>query len=309
MRCIKDLILFVFVIAAAFLFSGCGRLKENVQNPDIINVTIPPATTNASCVIEPAAASIPDTKATASLQPEVVLASDSEEQFVQSLLDALNRDDVTFLSANYKSIYEETTKEETKALAEGLAFYHEYFNHEALVSIEYAGELEKDYDSPATSGKQYIVKSESGITRDVEIIGIGYVNTEYKFKDDFLLYCAAVIKRTTEYIAAIQSEDIAYLYDYIRISNEDGEALPYSDPDHNKEYAAAAQGLLDRYKQDIDLNTLDYKMSNSISGACNSGLLIDFTLTGMSHSSTAVEHTIQGIFEFPSYGILDSWRE
>lgn len=85
------------------------------------------------------------------------------------------------------------------------------------------------------------------------------------------------------------------------------ETQTYTDPNRNEEYVALAKKTVDNYKSNFKLNTIEYKTIGNISEACSGSLNIEFAITGFSPKNEVVEHTIYGTFEFPMWGIIDSW--
>lgn len=230
-----------------------------------------------------------------------------EEDFVSLIMHAINQNDLSILIDNYDSIYGEVTQEQMNALPRGLNLYHKYFKGEKLIGFEFQRDIEVSYDTPNTTGKQYVFTSEAGIKRDIIIKCYENNDVIYKYNDPLLFYGAEIVNRTEAYIKAIQSEDIQYLYDYIRIAREDGESSSYTDPNRNEEYVTLAEKTIKNYKNNFKLDTIHYNMSDNISEACNSSLNIEFIITGFSPKSKAVEHIINGVFVFPMWGINDSW--
>ena len=230
-----------------------------------------------------------------------------EEDFVNSVMHAINQNDLSFLTEHYDSVYEEIPQFEIDALPGGLNIYHEHFRGDKLISFEYQKDISATYDTPNTTGKQYVFTSETGIKRDIIIKSFGSKDVTYKYNDPLLFYGEKTVNRVEAYIDAIQLEDIQYLYDYICIAYEEEESRPYTDPNRNEEYVALAEKTVDNYKNNFMLNTIEYKMSGNISEACGGSLNIEFVVTGFSSKNEAVEHIIRGTFEFPMWGINDSW--
>lgn len=221
-------------------------------------------------------------------------------------MHAINQDDLSFLIEHYDSVYEEIPQFEIDALPGGLNIYHEYFRGEKLISFEYQKDIDATYDTPNTTGKQYVFTSETGIKRDIIIKCFGNKDVTYKFIDPLLFHGEKTVNRVKTYIEAIKSEDIQYLYDYICMANEE-ESRPYTDPNSNEEYIALAEKTIDIYKRNFKLNTIEYKMSGNISEVCSESLNIEFVITGFSPKNEAVEHIIYGVYEFPIFGINDAW--
>lgn len=230
-----------------------------------------------------------------------------EENFVYSVMQAINKNDLSFLIENYDSVYEEISQPEINALPGGLKLYHEYFKGEKLVSFEYQKDIDASYDTPNTKGKKYVFTSESGIKRDIVIKCFENEDITYKYNDPLLFYGEKTVNRVTEYIEAVKSEDIQYLYEYIRMINDMEESRPYSDPNRNEEYVALAEKTVENYKRNFKLDSIEYKMSGNISEASSGSLSIEFVITGFTPKNEAVEHIIYGVYEFPMWGIYDSW--
>ena len=230
-----------------------------------------------------------------------------EENFVYSIMQAINQNDLSFLIKHYDSVYEEISQSEINALPGGLKLYHEYFKGEKLVSFEYQKDIDASHDSPNTRGKKYVFTSESGIKRDIVIKCFGNEEITYKYDDPLLFYGEKTVNRVTEYIEAVKAEDIQYLYEYIRMINGMEESMPYSGPNRNKEYVAMAEKTIENYKRNFKLDLIEYKMSGNISEASSGPLFIEFVITGLSPNNEAVEHIIYGVYEFPMLGVNDSW--
>jgi|GEM_PF-6479528 len=230
-----------------------------------------------------------------------------EENFVYSVMQAINQNDLSFLIKHYDSVYEEVSQYEINALPGGLKLYHEYFKGEKLISFEYQKDIDVSYDKPNTKGKKYVFTSESGIKRDIVIKYFGNEDITYKYDDPLLFYGEKTVDRVKEYIEAVKTENIQYLYEYIRIINDMEESRPYSDPNRNEEYVALAEKTVVNYKLKLKLDSIEYKMSGNISEASSGSLDIEFVITGFSPENEAVEHKIYGVYEFPMWGVNDSW--
>lgn len=149
--------------------------------------------------------------------------------------------------------------------------------------------------------------SETGIKRDIVIKCYENGDVIYKYDDPLLFYGAETVDRVKKYFKAIQMEDVQYLYDYIRAAYEDGDSSSYSDLDHNEEYVALATKTIQNYKDSFQLKTMEYVMSGLISSACSPSLQIEFTISGLSSKDEVVAHKINGIYEFPAWGVNDLW--
>ncbi len=246
------------------------------------------------------------TNTTQSAEPEQIEQT-QEEDFVNSVMHAINENDLSFLIEHYDSVYEEIPQFEIDALPGGLNIYHEYFKGDKLISFEYQKDIDASYDTPNTRGKQYMFTSQTGIKRDIIIKCFGNKDVTFKYNDPLLFHGERTVNGVEAYIEAIRLEDIQYLYDYIQIMYEEEEPRPYTDPNRNEEYVTLAKKTVDNYKRNFKLNTIEYKMSGNISEACSGSLNIEFLITGFSPKNEAVEHIIYGVYEFPMWGINDSW--
>ena len=286
----KNLLNAVIIVALiSFLLVGCA--KE----------TVSPAT-------QPNLDSSPEKIELTGIAPEPDQNKQmQEEDFVSSIMQAINQNQASILIDNYDSIYGEVTQDQIDALSGGLDLYHKYLKGEKLVKYEFQKIVGVSYDTPNTTGKQYVFTSETGIARDIIIKCYENGNIIYKYNDPLLFYGAETVNRAEAYLNAIQEEDIQYLYDYIKMAYEDGESSSYTDPNHNKNYVALAKKTIENYKNNFMLETMKYNMSGKISEACNSSIDIEFIISGLSPGEKAIEHKINGIFEFPMWSVNDSW--
>lgn len=229
------------------------------------------------------------------------------DEFVQMIIKALNENDIPVLIKYYDSVYGETTPDKRKLLIDGLILYHRYFEGEEIVGYEFGRDLEAQYDTPDTTGKQYYLISQSGIRRDIMIKTFGKDEVTFKFNDPLLFYGPKVVSSVDNYINAIKSEDVGYLYDHC-IGSDDPGKEPYSDSNHIEEYERIAKQAIEDYKEAFNLKTIRYEMTGNISEVCNfSALSIEFNIIGTSPDARGVSHIIHGVYEFPMWGVNDPW--
>jgi len=284
----------VIMIIISCLLMGCA--------PN--SISSPAFTTESGHIVS----STIDTTPTLISQESKLDLQTQEENFVNMILQAINKNDTSTLIKNYDSVYGESISDEIKEISKGLELYHKYFKGEKIERFEFGKSIEATYDTPNTTGKQYFFISQNGIKRDIIIKCFSNNEVTFKYNDPLLFYGPETVARVEAYFTAVKSKDIGYLYNYIRLANEDPNTVSYSEPNHNKEYEAMAIKTINNYERAYKLDTMKCDFTGKISDVCEfSSLHIEFKISGLSTKGETVEHIIDGIFEFPMWGINDTW--
>ncbi len=131
----------------------------------------------------------------------------------------------------------------------------------------------------------------------------------FRFTDPLITMSANVMKRAQAYVEAIKINDIEALYNYLVMINEDADAKPYSEAEHNQSYASAAIALVEKYRSQILLDSMELRLMNVANDTSKfvSTVDLEYSVIGKSLDGKVVQHSIHGVFEAPITGILDEW--
>jgi len=284
----------VIMIMLSYFLMGCATKSDSS----------PAATTDSAQIVS---SIIDPTPTLTSQEPKLDLQT-QEENFVNMILQAINQNDTSTLIKNYDSVYGEPESDEIKEISKGLELYHKYFKGEKLERFEFGKSIEAIYDTPNTTGKQYFFISSNGIKRDIIIKCFRNNKVTFKYNDPLLFYGPETVSRVEDYFRAIKSKDIGFLYNYIRLAYEDPDSVSYFEPNHNKEYEAMAIKTIKNYGKNFMLDSMKCDFTGKIADVCKySALHIEFKISGISIKGETAEHTIEGIYEFPRWGVNDTW--
>lgn len=230
----------------------------------------------------------------------------SEAEFMNSLLDAINNENIDVLKDLCYSVYGTIQPKEIESLPLGLEYFRLHFNNEKLVDYVLASSIKyRSDDSPYLEDSRYFLISESGIWREVRIkrqkedLGL-----TYNLDEQLLNFGVSINKRALEWYDIIMANSVQKLYDYFSWLSE-GDIPPYAkgtDP----EVLEKTKIALARYNYAFQLDDLEIKFTG-FSKTYVDNLTMVYALSGLSPDGLPMKHYVHAVFEFPIGGVYDLW--
>lgn len=230
----------------------------------------------------------------------------SEAEFMNSLLDAINNENIDVLKDLCYSVYGTISPEEIESLPLGLGYFRLHFNNEKLVDYVLADSIKyRSDDSQYLEDSRYFLISESGIWREVQIrrqknnLGLTYKLNEQLFNSG-----TYINRRALEWFDIVKADSVQTLYDYFNWESE-GDIPPYAqgiDP----QVLDRTNRALARYSNAFLLDSLNIKFTG-FSKSYVDNLTMVYELSGLSPDGLPMKHYVHAIFEFPIGGVYDLW--
>lgn len=232
---------------------------------------------------------------------ETPILEDKEEAlFINEAILSINQSDCTFFQ-KYADYY--IPSDGADGIQIGLTLLKEsLLDREAIIGFETVED--SNIKLPAKLIRSY---TEGGHSRCF----IVYRDEQkgFRFSDPLITMSANIMKRAQSYVEAIKANDIEALYNYLVMVNEDADAKPYSEDEHNQGYVSAAKALVEKYQSQMLLDSLELRLLKVANDTTKfvSTVDLEYSVIGKSRDGKVVQHSIHGVFEAPITGILDEW--
>ncbi len=230
----------------------------------------------------------------------------SEAEYMNSLIQAINEENIDELAGSCYSIYGTLQPEELQSLPLGLKYFKLHFNNEKIVDYVWV-KTEKGIsnNSPYIERSKYYLISESGIWREVEIRRTQEgQDWKYQFNEQIFNFGASINKRALEWFDIIKNATVPSLYDYFSWLSE-GDILPYSEGT-DPLVLERVNRALNRYNKAFKPDSIEIKFTGfSVNKYDN--LYMSYEISGFSLDGIPLKHRVNGIYSFPECGVYDLW--
>lgn len=230
----------------------------------------------------------------------------SETEYMNSLIQAINDENIDELATSCYSVYGTLQPEEVKSLPQGLKYFKHHFNNEKIVDFICADKIRgRYYSNPYINGIHYFLISESGIWREIEILrNIEGSDLNYQFNEQLFNFASSINKRALDWFDIVKTGTVPSLYDYFSWLSE-GDFPPYSEgTDPN--VLERVNRALNRYKKAFKLDSLEFEFTGFSTRQYGS-LRMVYELSGLSLEGIPLRHYVDTIYDFPECGVYDLW--